>query len=49
MEKCQFLILDLIENKYWEYNCKPLKENNWKAFVDVMNASFFNDVQQNWK
>jgi hypothetical protein len=39
-------MFDLIENKYWEYNCKPFKENNWKAFIDVVNASFLNDVQQ---
>jgi hypothetical protein len=21
-------LLDLVENKYWEYNCKPFKESN---------------------
>jgi hypothetical protein len=33
-----------MENKYWEYNYKPFKENNWKAFTNAMNASFLNDV-----
>ncbi len=42
-------MLDLAENKYWEYNCKPFKEGNWKTFVDVVNASFPNDVRWNWK
>ncbi len=42
-------MLDLVENKYWEYNHKPLKESNKKAFTDVMNANFPNDVQRNWK
>jgi hypothetical protein len=23
-------LLDLVENKYWKYNHKPFKENNWK-------------------
>jgi hypothetical protein len=40
--------LDLVETKYWEYNCKPFKENNWKSFIDVVNASFSNDVRWNW-
>ncbi len=38
-----------MENKYWEYNCKPFKEGNWKTFVNVVNASFPNDVRWNWK
>jgi hypothetical protein len=39
-------LLDLMENKYWECNHKSSKENNWKTFIDAMNASFPNDVQQ---
>jgi hypothetical protein len=38
-------LLDLVENKYWKYNCKPFKKINWKAFIDVVNASFPNDVR----
>jgi len=30
---------------YWEYNCKPFEDNNWKTFTSVMNASFLNNVQ----
>ncbi len=41
--------LKIVENKYWEYNCKPFKESNWKTFKDVVNAIFLNDVVQNWK
>jgi len=37
-------LLNIVKNKYWEYNHKPFKENNWKAFTNVMNASFLNDV-----
>jgi hypothetical protein len=40
-------LLDLVETKYWEYNCKPFKESKWKSFTDVVNASFTNDVQWN--
>jgi hypothetical protein len=37
-------LLHLVENKYWEYNCKPSKESNWKAFANVVHANFPNDV-----
>jgi hypothetical protein len=37
-------LLDLVETKYWEYNCKPFKESNWKSFTNAVNASFTNDV-----
>jgi DNA polymerase IIIc chi subunit len=42
-------LLDLVENKYWEYSHKPFKESNKKAFTDVVNAIFSNDMQQNLK
>jgi hypothetical protein len=38
-------MLDLVENKYWEYNHKPFDENNKKTFTNAMNANFSNDVQ----
>ncbi len=37
-----------MENKHWKYNRKPFKEGNWKAFTDVVDASFPNDVEWNW-
>jgi hypothetical protein len=42
-------LLKIVKNKYWEYNCKPFKESNWKTFKDVVNAIFLNDVVRNWK
>jgi hypothetical protein len=33
-------LLDLVKNKYWEYNRKPFKESNKKVFTDAMNANF---------
>jgi hypothetical protein len=41
-------LLNLVKNKYWECNRKSFNESNWKAFIDVMNVSFPNDVQQDW-
>jgi hypothetical protein len=38
-----------VENKYYEYNCKSFKGNNWKALTYVVNVNFPNDVQWNWK
>jgi hypothetical protein len=42
-------LLDVVENKYWEYNCKPFKEGNWKTFTNIVNVNFSNDVWWNWK
>jgi hypothetical protein len=42
-------LLNLVENTYWEYKCKPFKESNWKTFINVVNVKFPNDVRWNWK
>ncbi len=44
----QFL-LNLVENNFWEYNCKPFKESSLKAFTNIVNANFTNDVKWIWK
>ncbi len=28
------ILLNFVENEYWEYNSKSYKESNWKAIVD---------------
>ncbi len=33
-------LLDLVENKYWEYSRKPFKRSNKKAFTNAVNANF---------
>jgi hypothetical protein len=38
-----------VENKYYEYNYKSFKENDWKALTDVVNVNFPSDVWWNWK
>jgi len=43
----QFLI-DIYEEKYWKYNCKPFKKANCKEFMKQLNMHFSN-IQQSWK
>jgi hypothetical protein len=41
-------LLDLVENKCWEYNSKPFKESNWKESTNFMNGKFSNDATKFW-
>jgi hypothetical protein len=41
MEKGSFLMLDLIENKYWEYNCKPFKGEQLEGIYRCCECKFF--------
>jgi hypothetical protein len=43
----QFL-LDICEEKLWEYNWKPFREANWKDLTNQLNAHFLG-VHQSWK
>ncbi len=50
LEDCEqilvfLFLLGLVENNCWEYNRKPFKKNNWKAFTNVVNENFPNDVK----
>jgi hypothetical protein len=50
LEDCEqilvfLFLLGLVENNCWEYNHKPFKKNNWKAFTNVVNENFPNDVK----
>lgn len=37
-------LLNIVKNKYWEYNHKSFKVSNYKTFTYVVNANFLNDV-----
>jgi hypothetical protein len=40
--------VDMCEEKYWEYNCKPFKQANWEFFARQLNTQFPNDPQRTW-
>ena len=47
-ETLRFLI-DLCEEKYWEYNRKSFKQANWELFVNLLNTQFPEEPQITWQ
>jgi hypothetical protein len=42
-------LVDMCEEKYWEFNHKPFKERNWKDFAEKLSTRFLTEVQRSWK
>ena len=42
-------LVDLCEEKYWEYNRKPFKKANWESFAEHLNTQFPEEPQRTWQ
>jgi hypothetical protein len=42
-------LVDMCEEKYWEFNRKPFRERNWKDFAKKLSTHFPTEVQRSWK
>jgi hypothetical protein len=42
-------LVDMCEEKYWEFNRKPFRERNWKDFAEKLSTRFPTEVQRSWK
>ena len=48
-EKVVQHLLNICEEKYWEYNRQSFKEKNWVEFVASINAAFPDEVPRTWQ
>jgi hypothetical protein len=43
------MMIDLCEEKHWEYRRQPMITKNWKKLVDKINVAFLHEVSCTWK
>jgi hypothetical protein len=43
------MMIDLWEDKHWEYRSQPMAAKDWKELADKINATFPNEVSCTWK
>jgi hypothetical protein len=42
-------LVNMSEEKYWEFDRKPFRERNWKDFAEKLCTRFPTEVQRSWK
>jgi hypothetical protein len=42
-------MINLWEDKHWEYRKQPMAAKDWKELVNKINATFPNEVLRTWK
>jgi hypothetical protein len=43
------MMINLWEEKHWEYQRQPTVAKDWKELADKINATFPNEVSHTWK
>jgi len=43
------MMINLWEEKHWEYQRQPMIVRDWKELADKINATFPNEVSNTWK
>ncbi len=43
------MMINLWEEKHWEYRRQPMATKDWKELVDKINVAFLNEMSHTWK